>query len=140
MIFAAPYPKSVDDENAKANAGARVLSFVPEQTGGIQLAMTDGYGELLDHMTLTYFLTDIRRAPEEFLARHGAEKENLKRFVARYKPDLIVVGTSQLNAKVIRQVLRDQQEKEWESCRNTWITFGDITAPRIYAKSDMYSL
>lgn len=137
MIFAAPYPKSVDEDNPKSGAGARVLSFVPEQTGAIQLAMVDGYGELLDHMMLNYFLINLNRAPEEFKVRNSAEKEQLKKFVARYRPDLIVVGTSHLNAKMVRQVLRDQQEGEWETCKNTWITFGDMTAARIYAKSEI---
>ena len=91
----------------------------------------------MDHKTFNYLLVNERRAPVEYITKQSMEEEDLKRFVERHSPDLLVVGADNLGAKSLVKYLRDQSQKWDEDVKNVWIKYGDMTAPKIYAKMEM---
>jgi len=134
MINIAPYTKSEGDGR---NPDIKVASLIPDENGKIICAIVDKYGEYLDHRIFNYLLINEKRAPLEFINKHQHEEEELKKFMDRYVPDLLVVGAENLSAKTLIKYLRDQTAKWSQEVRNVWIKYGDMTVPKIYAKMEV---
>jgi len=134
MISAAPYMKSKGDD---VISDITVMSFIPEQDNKVTCAVVNPYGEYQAHKTYNYLLVS-GRAPEEYKTKQTIEEGDLKAFVEKHKPDLLVVGADNLTAKSLVKYLRDQQSQRWEEeYRDIWVKYGDMTAPKIYAKMEV---
>ena len=94
----------------------------------------------MDHKTFSYLLINERRAPVEYITKQSLEETDLKHFVEKFTPDLLVVGADNLSAKSLVKYLRDQSQKWNDECKNVWIKYGDMTASKIYAKMEVYSI
>jgi hypothetical protein len=83
-------------------------------------------------------LTHPSKSSQEYQAKLKEDQENIQNFVEKYVPDLLVVGADNLKAKDLLATLREQAQKHWNNEVNrVWIKYGDLTAPRIYAKMDI---
>ena len=104
-----PYKRANDDENEQSRY--KVLSCVSEGTNGVcHFALVDGYGELKDHLKLD----QIGRKPGDDFSKkniYNGERDELKRFMLRNYPGVIVVGTSSLACQQIKMELVDIVEE-----------------------------
>jgi transcriptional accessory protein Tex/SPT6 len=64
------------------------------------------------------------------------ERENLKEVIIKHKIDLIVVGANCLAAHSLWELLKNVvEENEDEENLRTWVTFGSLEVPKLFATS-----
>eukprot|EP01022_Parablepharisma_sp_SALTPOND_P008951 TRINITY_DN1373_c0_g1_i2.p1 TRINITY_DN1373_c0_g1~~TRINITY_DN1373_c0_g1_i2.p1 ORF type:complete len:1804 (-),score=237.19 TRINITY_DN1373_c0_g1_i2:8682-14093(-) len=131
--------------------GVKVLSFVVdveiERRAVVQMAMVDQHGELLDHKILhnVMFKNVENLGPAEKLL-YEQDMEECKQFTRKYEPDLIVIGANRLEAQALKRTLRKMEESEAETFepegdkpkkKEAWVTWGDLTIPKIYSTTEV---
>lgn len=99
--------------------------------------MVDKDGMYKYHQIFNYLLINERKAPIEYINKQVEEEKELKHFVQRFSPDLLVVGADNLTAKSLVKYLRDKSQDWDEEVKNVWIKYGDMTTAKVYAKMEM---
>ena len=135
MIFAKPLTKSSNNMENE-HLSTKVLSFVVDDNGVVNAALVNANGEFVDYMVFNYLLLnpEAHKTPEVFLKRYENDKKQLENFVAQHKPDHMVVGAENLKANKLRTTLRGLEDQKHNG---VFVDFGDMTAPKIYAKMDI---
>ena len=151
-----PLESNQTEEQAPSEEGVKVLSFVvdieAEKKAVVQMAMVNENGELIEHKLLhniTCKNTETMNASEKSLFDHEAEE--CKKCMREHEPDLIVVGANRLEAQSLKKLLREWAEQEHRIDDNddnipgkgpakkkeAWVTWGDLTIPKIYSASEI---
>jgi len=140
-----PYKKTLENGEADyASSELKVLSCVAEDNyGPCFFVIVDENGELRDQLELP----NIGKFPgDDFSKRniYDREKDELKKFMARNYPDVIVVGATSLSCQQIRMELDNIASEvfdefyahmEMTTIRKPFVMWGINTVPKAFSKS-----
>jgi transcription elongation factor SPT6 len=119
-----------DDEKLfKDNNLPRVLSFVFNNNNNITYAvMLNKNGEVIDHFNFNYFHQKYFSKTDDECKK---EQNTIKNIIDQQKPDLIIIGANDLKCRYLKENINQHfMEKN-----KFWVTYGDLSIPRIYANS-----
>lgn len=139
-----PYKKAYEGVEGEYSQGVRVLSCIAEDNyGPCYFVITDPNGELKDHIKLP----NIGKFPgEDFSKRniYEKEKEQLKKFMTRNYPDVIVAGATSLGCQQIKMELGNIATEvydelfansDMQSFSKPFVMWGTTTVPKAFARS-----
>ena len=119
-----------------------VMSFVYEPSRKKTYSVIlDRNGEMLDHHT---FSTLAMKPPRNTIAttsiniddsiKFTEERFKLKQLLTQYNPGLIIIGGNDLQCRILKEQI-NQNIIDNNTSNTTWIMFGDMTIPSLYANS-----
>ena len=143
MLNVGPYSETGDEQENEKKRKAHVLSVVLEtQTGTLYFAFVDEFGEHVDHLILKYFYTqNADKHPPQIKASIDKDRDNLKKFIEKNKPELIVVMSNSLEARTIKNKMGNIREdfkvlkSQGKNVKTPWVEYGDHIIPQLYAKT-----
>jgi transcription elongation factor SPT6 len=134
LLMSGPYRKRIVDNNDdeklfKDNNLPRVLSFVFNNNNNITYAvMLNKNGEVIDHFNFNYFHQKYFSKTDDECKK---EQNTIKNIIDQQKPDLIIIGANDLKCRYLKENINQHfMEKN-----KFWVTYGDLSIPRIYANS-----
>ena len=147
LLLTGPYKKQKQSQNEddlfRDDESPKVMSFIYDSSKNeVYCTVIDQNGELLDYN----IFNNLANKPSKNLKHEEKELyyddiKNIKEIIEKYAPDLIVIGANDLKCKYIKEqiisvdpehIVKNQGEKG-----AMWITFGDLTVPRIYSNSTL---
>ena len=135
LLNSGPYRKRIidnnDDEKFKDNNLPRVLSFVYDNNNNITYSvMLNKNGEVIDHFSFNYLHHHYSNMGVEL----KKEQENCKNIIHQHKPDLIIIGANDLKCRFLKDNINNCDQDLLKK-KDLWVTYGDLSIPRIYANS-----
>jgi transcription elongation factor SPT6 len=149
LLMTGPYKKHKNyDDNLFEDDYPTVMSMVYDsEKSEIHCVVVDTNGEVAESTVFTQMCQKLSRITKlEDKKNYEQDFDNCKAMLKKYNVDVIVVGTGDLKCKFLREQMKniDLVESTFDNRRNSsinndgiWVTYGDITIPRIYANSPL---
>jgi transcription elongation factor SPT6 len=139
LLSLGPYKKEKqawDDDLFTRDDVPKVMSFIYDSAKNEAYCVNlDQFGEILDYQIFDYAI-GARQSKMAKNDENDAFKKKCKELMEKYQPDLIVVGANDLKCKILKeQIVSADAEINRGGEGSTWITYGDLTIPRICATS-----
>ena len=147
LLLTGPYKKQKlthsDDDLFKDDESPKVMSFIYDSSKNeVYCAIIDQNGELIDYNVFNYLANKpSKNTKSDEKELYYEDQNKIKDMIEKYTPDLIVIGANDLKCKYIKEqiiavdpenIIKNQGEKG-----SMWITFGDLTIPRIFSNSSL---